>query len=101
MAIVLDHAIGIGPQSGLAFGLLLQVGEDVHAGRVPPEEEGLVGLLCLLQVIEREGGDLLVDRLHPLLVQRPGAFDLLRAVRIGPAMDAHRESRTSCSSPDP
>ena len=32
-------------------------------------------------------GDLVVDRLHALLAERTGAFDLLRAIRIGPAVD--------------
>ena len=65
----------------------LEVGVDVHAGGVPPEEEGLVRLLGLLEVVERGLGDLLVDRLHALLAQRPGVLDLLRAVGVGPGVD--------------
>ena len=43
-AVVLDHAVRIDAQPGLAFGFLLQVGEDVHPCRVPPAEERLVVL---------------------------------------------------------
>ena len=43
--VVLDHAVGIGAEAGLARALLLEVREDVHAGGVPPEEERLVRLL--------------------------------------------------------
>ena len=65
----------------------LQVGEDVHARGVPPEEERLVRLLGFLQVVERGRRDLVVDGLHALLAERAGVFDLLRAVLVGPAMD--------------
>ena len=50
-------------------------------------KNGLSALLGLVEVVERLGGDFLVDRLHALLAQRAGAFDLLRAVRVRPAVD--------------
>ena len=85
--IVLDHAVGVDAQAGLALRFILQVREDMHAGGVPPQEERLVGFLRFLQIFQREGGDFLVDGLHALDVERAGAFDLLRAVRVGKAMD--------------
>ena len=87
MAVVLDHAVGIDAEAGLADGLRLQVCPDVHAGGIPPEEERLVRLLRLLEVVQRGLRDLVVDGLHPLLSQRAGALDFLRAVRIRPGVD--------------
>ena len=42
---------------------------------------GLPALTCLLQELRRARGDVVVDRLHPLLGERAGVLDLLRAVR--------------------
>jgi hypothetical protein len=51
---VLDHAVGVDAEPGLALGLRLEVREDVHPGGVPPEEEGLVVLLgALVHEVER------------------------------------------------
>ena len=80
LAVVLDHAVGIDAEAGHALGLGLQVGEDVHAGGVPPQEERLAVGLRLVHEGERLGGDLLVDGLHPLAGQRAGVLDLLAAV---------------------
>ena len=63
------------------------MGVDVHPSGVPPEEEGLVLLLGLFQEASVFFGDFLVDGLHALLAERAGGLDLLRAVRIGPAME--------------
>ena len=86
-AVVFDHAVGVGAEAGLACILLLEVGEDMHAGGVPPEEEGLVGLLRFFQIVERSLREFLVNRLHALDVERPGEFDFLRAVRICKRVD--------------
>ena len=95
VAVVLDHAVGIDAEAGLALGLLLQVREDVHAGGVPPDEERLVGLLGALHEVQRLGGDFLVDRLHALLGQRAGVRDLL-ADRLGRSCGmTRRAGRTS------
>ena len=53
--------------------LVRQHGRDVHARRVVPDEEGLVGLLRVVAVEEVDdlGRDLLVHRLRPLQCQRP------------------------------
>ena len=40
-AVVLDHAVGVDAEPGLALGLRLEVGPDVHPGRVVPDEERL------------------------------------------------------------
>ena len=37
MAVVLDHAVGIDAEAGLALGFLLEVRQDVHAGGVEPD----------------------------------------------------------------
>ena len=77
--VVLDHPVGVDPEAGLALRAPLQVREDVHPRRVPPEEERLLGLVRLVDEAERPLGDLVVDRLHPLLGQRPGVLDLVVA----------------------
>ena len=68
-------------------GLVLrrQHGHDVHARRVVPDEERLVGLLRVVAVEEVDdlGRDFLVHRLRPLQRQRalvPARLVLLRAV---------------------
>ena len=50
-------------------------------------KNGLSAFFASLQVVERRLGDLLVDRLHALRVERAGQLDLLRAVRVGPGVD--------------
>ncbi len=87
MRIVLDHAVGVDAETRLAARGLLQPRPDVHAGGVPPQEERLVGLLGVGHEADRLLGDLVVDGLHPLLVERAGALDPLRAIRVGPGMD--------------
>src|SRR5207253_2779362 len=47
VAVMLDHPVGIDAEAGLALAFRLQAGPDVHAGRVPPQEERLVGLFCV------------------------------------------------------
>ena len=82
------------PRPVLPCDLRLESRPDVHAGGVPPEEERLVRRLRLLHESQRFPGDFLVDGLHPLLVERPGALDLLGAVGVGPSVDdaARREA---------
>src|SRR5438876_8794755 len=84
---MLDHSVGIDAESGLALAFFLQVRPDMHACRVPSEEERLVRLLCLFKVVERSFGEFLINRFHPLFVERTGALDLLRAVRVRPGMN--------------
>ena len=72
---MLDHAVGVNAEAGLAVRFFLQVGEDVHAGRVPPEEEGFVVLSRPFHEVEGLGVDFLVDGLHALAGQRAGVLD--------------------------
>ena len=62
------------------------MGKDVHSRGVPPEEEGLVLVLGLFHEAQRFLGDFLVDGLHALHREWAGALDLLRAVRLRPAV---------------
>ena len=77
MAVVFDHAIGVDAEAGLAFGLFFQVGEDVHSGGVPPEEEGFVGFFGTIEEVEGFGGDLFVDGLHAFFGERAGVVDVV------------------------
>jgi len=72
---MLDHAVRIGPQAGLAGRFLLQMCEDVHAGGVPPDEERLVRFLGAFHEVQRLGVDLFIDGFHTLLRQRTGVHD--------------------------
>ena len=78
VAVVLDHAVRIHAQAGLALRLLLQVREDVHPGRIPPAEEGLVVGHRLVDELQAGVEELFVDRLHALDGQRARVLDLLR-----------------------
>jgi hypothetical protein len=75
VAVVLDHAVGIDAETGLALRLGLEVRPDVHARGVPPHEERLAVLVRLIDEPEGPGRDLLVDRLHALLGERAGVLD--------------------------
>ena len=59
--------------------LLREVRDDVHAGRVEPEEERLAVGLGLVHELERVVEDLVVHGLHPLRIERAGVLDLLLA----------------------
>ena len=56
-----------------------EVRDDVHAGRVEPDEERLVVRLGLVDELERVVADFVVDRLHPFRVELAGVLDLLLA----------------------
>ena len=79
--VVVDHRVVIFalPPAGLAEALRLRVRPEVHVGEVHPEEERLVGLRLPLHEVDGAGGGVVVDRLHPLLRQRPGILDRLLA----------------------
>ena len=64
---MLDHAIGVNPEARLALGFLFEVGEDVHAGGVPPKKKRLVCLCSAFHEVDRLLGNLLINRLHALL----------------------------------
>ncbi|MDT4879952.1 hypothetical protein FQZ97_1156680 [compost metagenome] len=77
MAIVLDHAVGIGVarHAALALHRRPHVGEGMHAGGVHPGEEGFVGLRLPLDEVDDGAGYFVVDGLHALAVQRTGVLD--------------------------
>ena len=79
--VVVDHHVVVCalPAAGLADALGLGVGPEVHVGEVHPDEERLVGLRLPLDEVDGAGGDVVVDRLHPLLGQRAGVLDRLLA----------------------
>ena len=85
--VVLDHAIGIEANSGLSFRLLLEMGPDVHACRVEPKEEWFFIFDRSINEFYRRVVNFLIDGRHPLGRQRPGVFNLLRTIRVGPRMD--------------
>ena len=87
MPVVLDHAVVVLALPADAAVLLLHVRAEVHARRVPPDEERLVAAGLLLEILERPRGDFVVDGLHALLGERAGVLDLLRPVRHRPAVD--------------
>ena len=67
------------PEPGLAFRFRLEVGVDVHAGRVEPAEERRAGPVLPVDEVERAGEELLVHRLHALARERAGVLDGLLA----------------------
>jgi hypothetical protein len=48
----------------------------MHAGGVPPAEEGFAGFLLARDEVARGGQRFLIDRFHPLPRQRSGVLDL-------------------------
>ena len=87
VVVVLDHGVVVVALPAQPAGLVLDVGTEVHAGRVPPQEERLVAAGRFFEVLERPCRRLVVDGLHAFLGERPGVLDLLGAVRHRPAVD--------------
>ena len=75
MAVVLDHAVGINSEAGFSGGLFLEVRKNVHAGGVPPKEEGFVLFCGTLHEVEGLLVHFLVNGLHTLLGERSGVLD--------------------------
>ena len=69
------------------LGLLLEVGPDVHAGAVVPEEERLLCLDVAIDEIHRLRVDFLVDGFHALRGQRAGIFDGLATLAVRLAVE--------------
>ena len=59
----------------------LQMGEDVHPGRIEPDEERLLVLVGAVDEVERSVEELPVHGLHPLLGDRASVLALLLAPR--------------------
>ena len=87
--VVVDHRVGVGPKPapGLTQALRLGMGAEMHMREVHPDEHGLARLRLLLDEVGRAIGDVIVDRLHPLLGQWAGVLDGLRAIGVGEAVD--------------
>ena len=81
---MLDHAVGVfvAGHAALAAHRFPHVGEGMHAGGVHPGEERPVGSHLPRHEVDRRCGGLVVDRLHPLAVQRPGVLDLAVGGRL-------------------
>ena len=79
VTVVLDHAVGLDSKPGLALGFLFQMGEDVHAGRVEPDEERLSRLRIFVHETHCRVEELLVHGFHALQGQVAGVFALLLA----------------------
>ena len=75
---IMPSMYSLSPCCVLAAVLGADVRAQVHARGVEPAEERLPGLLPL-HVVDRGGGGLIVDRLHPLLGERAGVLDGLLA----------------------
>src|ERR1700730_1903453 len=84
LPVVLDHAVRIDAETGLALGRGLETGPDVHAGRAEPHEKRLI--VPGPAVDEVSGGleELLVRRLHALFVERAG----VRAALLAPLAES-------------
>ena len=98
--VVVDHDVVVLrlPPAGLAAAAVLGVGAEVHVRGVEPHEERGVGRPGVAHEPECLGHHLVVDRLHPLLGQRPGVLDALGAVRRWPRRGSRRGGRSSCGS---
>ena len=81
VAVVLDHAVGIliPRHAALPDHRRPHMREDVHARGVHPGEERLVGLRLPRHEVDGGSRSLVVDRLHPLAVERTGVLDGLLA----------------------
>ncbi|MNQ93271.1 hypothetical protein D3C85_1087290 [compost metagenome] len=82
LAVVLDHTVRIQANAGLAIGFLAQVGPDMHAGAVEPDEERLVSLVCLVDEVPGGLDELVVDGFHTLAGQWAGVLDLAVGIRV-------------------
>src|SRR5262245_19353303 len=67
------------PAARLADALRLWMSAEMHVRKVDPEEEGLAGLGLPLDEIGGTGGNVVVDRFHPLFCERAGVVDGLPA----------------------
>jgi hypothetical protein len=72
LAVVIDHRLVVEPLTGDALDLLLDSGPEMHPRRVPPDEERFVVAVRVADELLGPIGDIVVDRLHPLLGQRTG-----------------------------
>ena len=79
VAVELDHAVRIEPESRLADGGRFQVREDVHPRRVEIAEPGAALFRLPIDEIERRSEELFIHSLHALLGERSRVLDRLFA----------------------
>ena len=87
--VMVDHCVVILalPTPGLSDAPRFGMRAKVHVCEVHPYEHGLAGLMLLVDELRSPGGDVVIDGFHTFFGERPGIFDLLRAVGHGEAVD--------------
>jgi hypothetical protein len=86
VCVVFDHSIGVLVISLMAV-FRSDVRAEVHAGAVPPAEEGLAGLVLAGDELPGSGDGFVVDGFHAFLCERAGVFDGLAALAVGLAAE--------------
>src|SRR6516225_9428203 len=76
---MLDHAVRIDPEPGLAPGFRLEMGPDVHPGRVEPDKEWLLVPDGAVDEVVRGADELRIDYFHALTGKRSGVLAFLLA----------------------
>jgi hypothetical protein len=86
--VVIDHRVVVWrlPPPGLADAFGLRVGAEMHVRGVDPREERGARSMLAADELGRCVGDLVVDRLHPLLAQRTGILHAVRPLPVCPGM---------------
>src|SRR5262249_38312421 len=79
LPVMLHHAVRIDAEPRLSLGRWLEVGPDVHAGRVEPHEEWLAVADSTVDEFRCGLQKFFVDRLHPLPGERAGVLAFLLA----------------------
>src|SRR5215469_10037276 len=79
LAVMLDHSIRVDPQASLASRFRLQVGPDVHAGWIEPDEEGLLVVVGTVNEVDRRSNEFFIDSFLTLLGQWSGVLAFLLA----------------------
>ena len=75
VAVMLQHAVGVKVQVGLAVPLRRDVGVVMHPGGVEPDEEWFFGLVLAVNEIQGRAEEFLIHRFHALFGQGAGVFD--------------------------
>src|SRR5262245_50706830 len=76
---MLGHPVWIDAEACPSLGFRFEMGPDMHAAWIEPDEERLLVPMRTINEINRSFEEFLVDRLHPLLGQRARVFAFLLA----------------------
>src|SRR6266542_829004 len=87
MPVVFHHAVRLDAETGLSFGLFLEVCPNVHPASVEPAKERLAVFFGFLNEVYRAREELLVDSLHALLGERTSILNFLSAVGVRKGMN--------------